>query len=308
MPKVSVCIPAYNQIEHLRKTIDSVLSQTYTDYEIVITDDSPGNNVKDLVTEYALPGRIKYYKNERTLGSPENWNEVIRRSSGEYIKILHHDDWLNSTKSLAKYVLLLDGNPVVDFAFSATKAMAAHKDWDHVLNESNLTSLKKNILLLYSNNFIGAPSTTIFRRSVNMFFDNNLKWLVDIEFYIRMLSGNKNFVYTTEMLTVTYLAEGRVSDECENNKAVEVYEFLYVLQAIFGRKKLYSASALRGCVLKAIAICEKYGVKNSRDLDLFGDTGSLPAAFNKWLSLQNLAPLSAKLYRKSLHYLQGSKQ
>jgi len=306
MPEVSICIPAYNQADRLKKAIDSVLLQSFTDYEIVITDDSTDTLVEELVAGYNLPNKIKYYKNVVTLGSPENWNEAIHKATGKYIKILHHDDWLNFDDSLAKYVALLDDNQEADFAFSATKAMAPHKDWDHILNESDLTSLKKDILVLYSNNLIGAPSTTIFRRSVNLFFDNSLKWLVDIEFYIKLLNRNKQFVYTEQMLTVTYLAEGRVTDECENNKQVEVYEYLYVLQGIFSKKKLYSVKALRSCILKAITMCEKYEVKNSRDLALCGYSGSLPVVFNKWLALQNLAPLSAKIYKKSLHYLQGS--
>ena len=63
MPKVSICIPAYNQVAYLQRTIDSVLAQTFTDYEIIITDDSDNKLVKDFVEQYNLPGVIHYYKN-----------------------------------------------------------------------------------------------------------------------------------------------------------------------------------------------------------------------------------------------------
>ena len=52
-PKVSICIPTYNQVIYLKRTIDSVFEQTYTDYEIIITDDSPTDVVFDVVKQLA---------------------------------------------------------------------------------------------------------------------------------------------------------------------------------------------------------------------------------------------------------------
>ena len=80
IPKVSICIPAYDQVDYLKKNIDSVLVQTYTKYEIIVTDDSPSDIVKDLIQQYQRPDIIKYYKNDTALGTPENWNEGIRRA------------------------------------------------------------------------------------------------------------------------------------------------------------------------------------------------------------------------------------
>ena len=87
MIKVSICIPSYNQVKYLRRTIDSVLSQTYSDYEIIITDDSSTDIVFNLVREYESTGKIQYFKNKTPYGSPENWNEAIRLSKGEFVKI-----------------------------------------------------------------------------------------------------------------------------------------------------------------------------------------------------------------------------
>ena len=166
MPKVSVCIPTYNQIEHLKKTIDSLLRQTYKDFEIIITDDSPGGLVKDFIQQYNQSHIIiKYFKNQETLGSPENWNESIRKASGDYIKILHHDDYLNFDNSLTKYVRLLDENPNSDFAFSATKVVTQNgADWNHSITNRQVISIYDDPLILFKQNLIGAPSTTIFRK------------------------------------------------------------------------------------------------------------------------------------------------
>lgn len=105
--KVSICIPAYKHIDFLRRCLNSILEQRFTDYEVVITDDSPDDSLQKLVEEYS-DERIKYFKNKKALGSPLNWNEGIKKANGEYIKILHHDDWFSSPDSLEKYVRLLD--------------------------------------------------------------------------------------------------------------------------------------------------------------------------------------------------------
>lgn len=301
MPKVSICIPAYNQAEHLKKAIDSIFRQTYTDYEIVITDDSPGMIVSDVVAGYNLPNKIKYFKNSSTLGSPENWNESIRKASGEYIKILHHDDWLNFDDSLAKYVKLLDDNPGVDFAFSATQAINPKgEDWEHRITTEDLQALKNNQLILCSNNLIGAPSTTIFRRNDELKFDSNLKWHVDIENYLRQIRRNNNIVYSPELLVVTFIAEGRVSDACFGNKEVEVFEYFYLLDKIGKSKYLYSTSALKTCLLQAIIICNNYKIKTLRDIGNCGYSGKVHQSIKIWLILNNFSSVLGKLYLKFL--------
>lgn len=112
--KVSICIPAYNNEVSLKRCLDSVLIQDFEDYEIVITDDSPSNVIAQLVSGYNN-SKIHYYKNTENLGSPENWNRALSLAKGEYIKIIHHDDWFSSNDSLDKFVALLDTNPTFLF-------------------------------------------------------------------------------------------------------------------------------------------------------------------------------------------------
>ena len=75
-PKVSICIPTYQQIEYLKKTLDSIQIQDFTDYEVIITDDSRDNSVKYLVETYSSYLPIRYYLNEESLDS------VQRREGG----------------------------------------------------------------------------------------------------------------------------------------------------------------------------------------------------------------------------------
>jgi glycosyltransferase involved in cell wall biosynthesis len=95
IPFISVCIPAYKRTEFLKRLLDSLMIQNFKNFEVVITDDSPGNDVKTLVQGYSeLP--IKYFRNEHALGTPENWNEGLRQAKGGWIKIMHDDDWFTN--------------------------------------------------------------------------------------------------------------------------------------------------------------------------------------------------------------------
>lgn len=302
MPKVSVCIPAYNQAVHLKKAIDSVLRQTFSDYEIVITDDSPGDIVSDLVKKYNRPDLIKYYKNKSTLGSPENWNEAIKKSTGEYIKILHHDDRLYDKSSLGQFVAILDNTPGADFAFSATLVSSEkNKDEVHPPNHAQLNSLKNDATVLYRGNFIGAPSTTIFRKTANVFFDTNLKWLVDIDFYIRMLLHDKIFVYSDEILTVTHIAEGRITESCENNKEVELFEYFYLFDKLKHFLGKGTSMGYREAILKLITVCKKYSVKNSSEIRAAGYKGRIPLHVSSFLKANSLHSITGRAYLKMLH-------
>ena len=89
-PGVSLCIPTYNQVDSLRKVLDSIAAQDFGDYEIIITDDSPGDSISQLLREYSFKGEVRYFKNSVRKGSPENWNQAIHHASGDYIKVLHH--------------------------------------------------------------------------------------------------------------------------------------------------------------------------------------------------------------------------
>ena len=85
---VSICIPAYKRADFLERCLDSILQQSFQQYEIVITDDSPTDELKSLSGK---DERIVYVKNEQPLGSPANWNKAISLARGKYIKIMHHD-------------------------------------------------------------------------------------------------------------------------------------------------------------------------------------------------------------------------
>ena len=232
--KVSICIPAYNQTVYLRRTLNSIIEQDFNDYEIIVTDDTPDDSVKQFIDEFDFKGRLKYFKNQSALGTPENWNEAIRKAAGEYIKIIHHDDFLTDNNSLGEFVKMLDDNPNCDFAFSSSWNL--DKDFKMVNQHSpdirELNLIKKSPDHLFFSAIVGAPSATIFRNNRAILFDNSLKWLVDMDFYIRILKCNKCFVYCEVPLISTVDAPLRVTHECMTDQKILINEMIIVLRKI----------------------------------------------------------------------------
>src|SRR5689334_21002915 len=98
-PRLSVIIATYNREPLLNTAIDSVLSQTYHDYELIIADDGSGDNSADLVTSYAKNGatggeRIRYFYQDNQ-GKSVALNRAIEQARGEWVAFLDSDDyWL----------------------------------------------------------------------------------------------------------------------------------------------------------------------------------------------------------------------
>ena len=114
-PRVSVLTPIYNTTPaHLREMIESILSQTFTDFEFLILNDSPDNvEIEKIVLEYAKnDNRIKYAKNEKNMGITPSRNKLVKMARGEYLAIFDHDD-ISVPQRLEKQVAYLDANPYV---------------------------------------------------------------------------------------------------------------------------------------------------------------------------------------------------
>lgn len=231
--KVSICIPAYRQIDYLRETLQSLLVQDFTDYEVIVSDDSPDDSVRNLLAEFPFGERLRYVQNTPSLGSPKNWNAAVRLAQGEYVKILHHDDHFIRTDALRLFVQLLDDNPEVDFGFSAT--MVNHIDTGlqrlHCPTSKQLADLAADPSSLFVGNCIGAPSVTICRRSANLDYDRRMKWLVDIDYYYRVLMRNGRFAFTPEALVTTPTNAGhQVTEICRDDGEIELSEAMLMFE------------------------------------------------------------------------------
>jgi len=92
---VSVCLVTYNRAGVLAETIESILNQTFSDFELIISDDCSTDNTETVCRKYAeKDGRIKYFRNEKNLSMPANLNLAISRARGQYIANLHDGEFL----------------------------------------------------------------------------------------------------------------------------------------------------------------------------------------------------------------------
>lgn len=235
---VSICIPAYKQPLLLKKAIDSVLMQTYTNYEVIVSDDTPDDSVKKIVEVFNEP-KIRYFKNNIALGSPENWNNAVKQAKGNYIKILHHDDYFTNNESLQKFVIALESDTKIDFAFSYSDIYfkKINEHYLHKQTNAQLKRLKAEPEFLFFRNCIGAPSAVIFKKDNTVSFNKNYKWLVDVEFYMTYLNKHKNFVGIPEALvTIVDGNEEQITGEVSNDKKLVLMENLNLFSTIYSDK------------------------------------------------------------------------
>ncbi len=117
MPKVSVIIPTYNCAQYITESIDSVLNQTYKDYEIIVVDDGSTDNIKEILVTYT--SKIKYIYQENS-GPSKARNTGILNSNGQYIAFLDADDIWEPTK-LEKQLPLFERDHMTSLVFCFTK-------------------------------------------------------------------------------------------------------------------------------------------------------------------------------------------
>src|SRR5262245_47649967 len=91
MPRISVCIPTYNTARYLPEAIESVLAQTYDDFELVICDNASTDATPQLCRRYDDP-RVRYVRFDELVNQGNNWNRCLRLARGDYIALLHADD------------------------------------------------------------------------------------------------------------------------------------------------------------------------------------------------------------------------
>jgi glycosyltransferase involved in cell wall biosynthesis len=126
-PKVSFIVPCYKLAHFLPDCVNSILSQTYGDFEILIMDDCSPDNTPEVAAQFKDP-RVIHIRNEPNLGNIRNYNKGIELSRGRYLWLISADDYLRSRHVLQKYVDLLDNHPEVGFAFCPAMSLVDGKE------------------------------------------------------------------------------------------------------------------------------------------------------------------------------------
>lgn len=107
-PTASVVVPAFNSYDYVETTIDSILSQTFTDYELVIADHSSTDGTWDLLSKYSSDPRVTLFRTPAGGGAPANWAAATALATGRYLKLVCDDDLLAPT-CLAEQIGAIEG-------------------------------------------------------------------------------------------------------------------------------------------------------------------------------------------------------
>ena len=230
MNKVSICIPTtelnYSNgvsmgVYMLNHLLNSIKLQTFTDYEIIIADQAKSNIIKEECDKWSGLN-IKYFKNYSGFGSAaKNLNFAISKATGEFIKPIFQDDFFYSPDTL-------------NYIFENIK----DNTWGFVgtyhCNENEIDNLIRpfsptwtnSISILSGINTVSGPSVMFFKND-NNFFDENLCWLNDVEFYYRLFIKYNLPLLLPNMGIVQRLRNEGVSNTLSND--IKNEEIKYVL-------------------------------------------------------------------------------
>ncbi|MBW4616930.1 MAG: glycosyltransferase [Desmonostoc vinosum HA7617-LM4] len=119
-PRVSIGLPVYNGDKFIKESIDSLLAQTFADFELIISDNASTDKTEEICRAYIEQDkRIRYYRNQHNIGCAPNFNRVFELSLGQYFKWAAHDD-LHAADFIKKCVDVLDEDPTIILCHSYT--------------------------------------------------------------------------------------------------------------------------------------------------------------------------------------------
>lgn len=206
MPEVSVIIPTHNRNDRIISTVKSVISQTFTDFEIIIVND--GEDEQSLLDNLDRfhDRRIRFLKNRRKKGANGARNTGFQNAKGKYIAFLDDDDRWHPDK-IEKQILKFNELPdEVGIVYSGYEIVSvSSSEFYKKIYPRKRGMIQQDIL---SGNFIGSP-TPLVKRSVfpdGVPYDENLESAQDWELWIR-LSGNTEVEYIEEILA-EYVVHG----------------------------------------------------------------------------------------------------
>ena len=217
-PLISICIPAYQKPQYVVRLLQSVLKQSYKQVEIIISDDSPDEDIKEAIASFNNQLTIHYFHNQPALKSPRNWNAVIEKATGELLVLMHQDDWYHTANALETYVNTFEQNPQADFVFCRNTAVdEMGKQTVLQARPQLLKTMKKHPYRLVLAQVIGPPSNTILRKKVKTKYDERFIWLVDVDYYARILNEGHDYVYIDQHLVSIGLHEDQTTVFCRTN-------------------------------------------------------------------------------------------
>ena len=234
-PKVAICIPTYEKPELLERLLDSIVNQSYDNYFIIVTDNSETKSVEKVIGQVNNL-KIWYWHNECQLGAAGNTNKAINKAiekGAELIKIMYQDDWFSETEALKKMIEKLMQEKL-DIVFTGSWEVYDSYTKERICSYDEIGKIVKDEGVLFRANLLGAPSGMLFK-PCECRLDITYTWLLDVDFYLRLLKGKKlGYIYEPlisighdgEQLTDYYSQNPLLILE-ETNRQYKKYEWLH---------------------------------------------------------------------------------
>lgn len=225
MPKISVIVPVYNTEKYLHSCIDSIIAQTFTDFELLLIDDGSKDNSGKICDEYvARDPRIRVFHKENG-GVSSARNLGLDNAKGEWISFVDADDRIKSD-----YLCSMMGVSDADLIMSSFEIINHIEEWDNCVKD---TRFVRNELKFFIERFVEtatlcSPWCKLFRKNLigDLRFDNNVSFSEDTIFVFKYLC-NIHSVRVVENWGYQYR---RGVEESLSVKLLSIEQYCYIIQ------------------------------------------------------------------------------
>lgn len=223
-PLVSICIPTFGEPVLVKRLLKSIEQQSFTNIEVIIADDSPGEDIKIAIKEFDERLHLVYLRNKPPLRTPANWNFALENGKGKYKILMHHDDWFSSELAIASFVDELEASNA-DWVFGRSMALdPSIRSSVRARHFRLVNNIKKEYMRLLTMNVIGPPSNVMIRGDCRQSYDEKFVWLVDVDYYISLFHQGLSYSFINEKLVNVGIHEGQTSVFVNQNPGVILKE------------------------------------------------------------------------------------
>lgn len=210
--KISIIMSVYNNEKYLDEAISSILRQSYTNFEFIITNDASKDRSLEIIQKYSKADkRIKIIDNKENIGLTKSLNNMIDMCRGEYIARMDGDD-ISIFDRLEKQMNVLLSNRDIDIIFSDTTLIDQNSNI--ICNSWRPNSIEKILKWLELNNFIPHPTIIIKKSVLSKFkYNPNIKTGQDHDLWVRLKKQNYRFYYLKESLLLYRINPNSVRGE-----------------------------------------------------------------------------------------------
>lgn len=224
IPKVSILMPVYNVAPYLKEAMDSILNQTFKDFELIVLNDCSPDNAEEILDTYS-DDRIVRYKGRQNVGLANVLNVGLQMARGEYIARMDSDD-ISLPERIEKQVLYLDANPSVDLVSAGMKRFG---DSDEEISYKTDVEEVKFSALFYSP--ILHPSS-IWRKdrflAKNLFYRQEMVPAEDFDLWTRALAAGLVLVNIPDVLYLYRTHSSQVTRVNKDWSVAKIIRYNYV--------------------------------------------------------------------------------